>query len=512
MKQEYIKNALLVLCREEAEPLAFRNAGERMLLDTVMDACRKTKSVDTVVLLSDEAQKEFLKKRYGVPVLTGKISDALSYFDSAFACKKIVLTKGNCPFASSEEYDRLFGLLEQWDGAFAADGGKAVFPLAFRFETLLSAFSETEPLPELLPAEKRVLCEEFSYQKELSAEEDLTFFEKTYEEAIVKPQNERTLGIVNYYLSADGTEGIADWIGSVQKTIKELAEKYELTSYSINSQTEGNVVYEATSKKYGDIIIKFTPSPWRFHKEWVYYHYADEGIMAPMLDYDTEKNMMVLKMIKPGFQVKFDPKNEELRRFFDFADAHRIPEERIRDEMPVPTIMGEFDDYAKAALPSHFEEKFRLSMEKKARLIWETYFEHAPKFYLHRDLHKRNILQWENGVVAIDPMGVLGPWEFEFVIPFVIELREYPDALNKKLYRTMMDYFTKYVDEKRLSAALFIFWVFKMNDYCFQKNDGFKLAGWCKKVLETVYFDGIEDPSAEDVLPQGLSEVENWKR
>lgn len=506
--KEYAKNVILVLAKKENGPMAFRESGNRMVADYVMDAARKTKSVDAVVLLSGEDEAPFLKNRYGVPVVCGSLADGLSYVKENFACEKLVVTKAICPMASGKVYDRIFALLEKRDPIYTESEQKTpTAPYGFRFPEFWERFNGKTDFGSLFSGAKTGALSEFPYQGELVTEKELADFGELYEKAVVRPQNEQTLGIVNYYLSADGTQGIREWIASVQKTVEKLAETYELTSYFINSQTEGNIVYEACSKKFGDIIIKFTPSPWRFHKEWVYYRYADPGIMAPMLDYDIKENMMVLKMIKPGFQVKFDEKNEILRRFFDFTDAHRIPEEKIEKEKPVPTIMGEFEDYSKAAKNSGFEDRFRFSMEKKAKLVWEKYFEHAPKFYLHRDLHKRNILAWDDSVIAIDPMGVLGPWAFEFVIPFIIELREYPDGLNRALYEAMMDYFSRYVDREELLAAMFIFWIFKLNDYCFQKSDGFKLAGWCKKCMETIYFNGVEDPAADEALPQGLRKV-----
>lgn len=508
MRKEYVKNVILVLAGKEDGPLAFRESGNRLVVDYVMDACRKTKSVDAVALLTGKNEASLLEKRFNAPIVIGSLVDGLSYVAENFACEKFVVTKAVCPMAFGEVYDRIFRLLDERDFVFTeTDEKTATAPYGFRFPKLWERFDGEKEFLKLFSEAETASLSGFPHQGELLTEKELADFGTLYEETVVKPQNERTLGIVNYYLSADGTEGIGEWIGSVQRTMEKLAETYELTSYFINSQTEGNIVYEACSKKFGDIIIKFTPSNWRFHKEWVYYHYADPGIMAPMLDYDTGMNMMVLKMIKPGFQVKFDPKNEVLRKFFDFVDAHRIPEEKIEEEKPVPTIMGEFDDYSKAARNSGYEDKFRFSMEKKARLIWERYFEHAQKFYLHRDLHKRNILCWDKGFIAIDPMGVLGPWAFEFAIPFIIELREFPDGLNKELYETMMDYFSRYVDREELLAAMFVFWIFKLNDYCFQKNDGFKLAGWCKKCMETIYFEGVEDPAADDALPQGLTKI-----
>lgn len=506
MKKEYIRNIIVVI---SGGAWQYREYNNRMIMDYVMDSCRKTKSVDEVIVFSNE-REDFIRERFNAKVFSGSLNDGIKYIKENFGCEKIIFTYAVCPMVSEREYDRIFSLLDEQKIVITEDDGEnTVLPCGFVFKELCGRYCGENTVKDILQKQNEAyILKEFPYQMEIGSEDEFGKFCELYENEIVRPQNERTLGIVNYYLSADGTKGVGEWINSVQETISEFAEKYELTSYFINSQTEGNIVYEACSKKYGDIIIKFTPFDRRFHKEWVYYHYAKPGIMADMIDYDIEKRVLVLKMIKPGFQVKFDPENEILRRFFDFVDENMITEAELCGDTTVPTVMGEFDDYSKAAENSGYETKFRKSMEKKARLVWEKYFEHAPKYYLHRDLHKRNILSYNGGVIAIDPMGVLGPREFEYVIQFIIELREFPEDLNIPLYDTMMDYFTKYVGYEELSAALFVFWVFKMNDYCFQKSDGFKLAGWCKKCIEKIYFDGIEDPSDENVMPKGLKRVQ----
>ena len=115
-----------------------------------------------------------------------------------------------------------------------------------------------------------------------------------------------------------------------------------------------------------------------------------------------------------------------------------------------------------------------------------------------------NILKAEGEELrAIDPRGAIGPRAFEYVIPFIIELREF-DHFNCEKYNEMFAYFTKYVDEEELRAALFIFWVYKMNDYVFQKNDNYKLAGWCKTCILELYYNGEESEDLIDIDPAGL--------
>ena len=239
----------------------------------------------------------------------------------------------------------------------------------------------------------------------------------------------------------------------------------------------------------------------------MFYNLAAKDVMAECIGFDKDYNAIILKMVKPGYQVKFDITNTELRTFFDRVNEKLIPEEEVKGDKILPTVMGEFEDYVRCAGRFTYEAKFRKIMEDKAREIWYRYFEKTDKFFIHRDLHRRNILKAEGEELrAIDPRGAIGPRAFEYVIQFIIELREY-DHFNGEKYHEMFEYFTKYVSEEELRAALFIFWVYKMNDYVFQKNDNYKLAGWCKDCILNLYYDGKEPENIIDIDPAGLEKT-----
>lgn len=491
-------NIILILSNSknntEFNKYEFSPLNGRMLFDYLVDSCKKSKKFDHLFIVSSLENMDFLKKRYQMNVLSGSESDAEKYLSDSFKNGKIVIVSSYYPLITSSQIDEYFDFMDNYSLVKTLSEKDGV---CYPFGKSFGEFNEN----------KEYICENYLYSRKITQENKNDFY-PLYEKYIVGPQEEKTLGIVNYYLSADGTKGIREWIDFAKEKIKDLSEKYELENYFINSQTEGNIVYEAVSKKYGDIIIKFTPSEKKFHKEWVYYHFAAPGIMADMIDYNLDDMYLVLKMIKPGFQVKFDKDNPKLRAFYNLVDANMIPFETTGNDEFVPTVYGEFEDYSRWAENAPFEKEFRKSMESKALKVWNAYFKDSKKYYLHRDLHKRNLLSSGDGkIVAIDPMGAMGPRAFEYVIPFIIELREYPEDLNTELYHELLDYFSKYVDREELEAAMFFFWVFKMNDYCFQKKDDFKLAGWCKKCILKIYFEDIKDPTIENVMPKGLQKV-----
>ena len=140
-------------------------------------------------------------------------------------------------------------------------------------------------------------------------------------------------------------------------------------------------------------------------------------------------------------------------------------------------------------------------MERTAYVIWEKYFVNSEKYFLHRDLHKRNLLRNHEKITAIDPRGAIGPRVFEYVIQFIIELRENTESFDYDKYYSMVSFYSKYSGLTELKAALFIFWVYKMNDYTFQKHDNNKLANWCKQCILKLYFKNMDDYLRDEVMP-----------
>jgi 2-C-methyl-D-erythritol 4-phosphate cytidylyltransferase len=507
----------------------------RMVIDYVIDACRKTKGVDEIVIVASEQYVDFVNKRYNLPACIGgssrpeSVANGLKFINDNYNCDKLIITNAVCPLATSEQYEKYFSFLDEYDYVLTTwklapalhrfDGQKCdrdeffnvMEPDAYRFKKLYANFDFQNMKKYIfhnMPNDsKAYFCMDYPYTMKLTNPHDLKLLKVLYEDIVIKPKENETLHTVNKYLSADGAKGIDQWIYNVQSSIDEFTNRYQLTSYSINTQTEANIVYEAHSIKYGDIIIKFTPSDFHYHKELKYYQLANKETMAELIGYHSEYNALVIKMIKPGFQVKFDSSNKELRTFYDKIDSNLIPLEKLNNDKTVPTVEGEFEEYVNAAGKYTYDIEFRQSMEKKARLVWNLYFKDSPRFYIHRDLHKRNLLNAGDSIVAIDPRGTIGPRAFEYVIQFIIELRDYPSAPKMDLYNEMFDYFTKYVDADTLKAALFVFWVYKMDDYIFQKNDNFQYANWCKQCILNLYFDGIKNPEDNNVLPQGLKKI-----
>ncbi len=531
----YAKNIILVMSggtgsRFGADcPKQYCLMDGRMIIDYVMDACRKSRDVDEIVIVASEQYVDFCQERYGVPTVQGgtsrpdSVANGIQFVHDNYDCEKLIITNAVCPLATSEQYDKYFRLigkndfvlttwklapaLHRFDGIRVDrdDFFNVMEPDAYNFKMLYTNFNflnKEKYIFHNMPADcKAFYCFDYPYTMKLTHPHDLKLLKTLYNDAVINPDKNKTLQTVNKYVSASYGIDTELWIENVQSYIKELSQKYSVITHSVNNQTEANIVYEAHSTKYGDIIIKFTPNKFFFRKELLYYKYYNHGTMAEMLGYDADYNAIIIKTIKPGIQIRFNYNNEKLSEFYNKIDSNLIPIEYISERDEIPTVMQEFKEYVSHAGKYTYEYGFRKSMEQKAYAIWDKYFETSPQYFLHRDLHKRNLLKNRDHITAIDPRGAAGPRAFEYVIQFIIELREDIRFFNYDKYNEMLDFFSQYVGKKELKAALFIFWIYKMNDYTFQKYDNNVLANWCKECILKLFFTGIENFMDDDVMP-----------
>lgn len=531
---KHVKNIIMIMSagvgsRFGADcPKQYTYMNGRPVIDYVFDACRKSVFADEIVIVASGSYVDELKECYHTPVVPGgssrpeSVANGVKYIAENYNCEKLIITNAVCPLATTEQYDKYFTLLDEYDYVLTTwklapalhrfDGTRVdrdeffnvMEPDAYRFPTLYASY-DFEHLKKYIfhnmPEDsKPYFCFDYPYTMKVTYSHDIPLLETLYEKIIQNPDREKALQVINKYLSASSQNGnVAKWILNVQNIMhEEVAPLYGITSYSMNFQTEANIVYEAQSKPYGSIIVKFTPSYFFFHKEYTYYQLASKDTMAEMLGYDENYHMLALKTVKPGLQVRFNRENRALRSFFDSVNANLIPAEKLHGDTTLPNILSEFEEYVESASKRTFSYRTRKILEKKCRKVYHEYFDGEPLFYLHRDLHKRNLLKSGDRIRAIDPRGAVGPREFEYVIQLVIEIRD-DQAHTEERFWEMFDYFKEYVNEEKYLAALFFFFVYKANDYCFQKEDNNKLAQWCLDTVRSIFFDnddrGMNDES-----------------
>ena len=115
---------------------------------------------------------------------------------------------------------------------------------------------------------------------------------------------------------SEGVEKIYEWSGRIPEMLEILVQRWDITSYSLNPQAFATCVYEAYSRKYGPVIVKFHSPTGRYNAELSYYKNAKGGFMAELLDYDEEFRALLIRKILPGNQVKYNEQNPDFYTFY----------------------------------------------------------------------------------------------------------------------------------------------------------------------------------------------------
>lgn len=502
------------------------------IIEYAIDAARFCPSVDEVVIVTAKEYLEDVKAKYGFPTTLGganrteSLANGLGYIAKNYDCEKVIVANAVCPLMTEEQLDRYFKLLDDYDYVLTAwkvvstlhryDGVRVdrndffhvMEPEAYRFKLLHENYKRDFPVPyifhQLPKTAKGYYCFDYPYTMKITYSTDVKMAMLLYDSLIRKPKQDLIKNNVTMWLSSFGTDGIAQWVTEVPRQMSELADKWRLTNWIMNPKTFATCVFEAESEKFGSVIVKFHAPSGRYKQELAYYQASKNKRMAKLLDRDDDYRALLIKKIVPGMQVSFDSGNADLRNFFSEVERCFIPVEDLPDHEEFIDIRGDFENNVQKSSRYNFASGKKQRLEEAAREVWDVYFKDSPKYYLHRDLQRRNILRGSDGIYAIDPLGIIGPKEFEYTIGFVIEMKARPEAFME-VHREMLDYFSRYCDRKRLFAALFVTWVHKMDEYVFAKNDNQKLAKWSLDVIEKIFY--AENDTLERTEKSAMPEI-----
>lgn len=527
--KNYVHNVILVMsggvgARFGADkPKQYCEMKGRPVIEYVLDACKLSKKTDQVVIVTADDYVESVQQLYGYPTTVGgknrteSLYNGLSFVARHYDCEKVIIINAVCPLVVESQIDRYFELLDDYDYVLTSwkivstlhrydgqlvdrnDYFHVMEPEGYNFKKLYANYKKDYPVPYVfhqMPKDsKPFYCFDYPYTMKLTYSSDLKIAEILYDDIIEKPRHDKTMQKMNMWLSSfrsEGIEKITEWSSKIPEYLDVLSQRWEITSAFLNPHAFATCVYEAYSRKYGPVIIKFHSPTGRFSSELAYYEKSKGEYMAKLLDYDKDYRALLIKKVLPGNQVKFNIANDELYSFYKKVSENFI--EVTNDLENVPTIMSEFNMNVDNAHNYTYEHDFRQRLEKMAYSVYDEYFSDAKLYFLHRDLHRRNLLQSTNGIIAIDPLGCIGPKEFEFAIEVIIETRQSEEPIQ--CYQQLFSFFSNFVDSERLAAALFFIFVHKMDEYVFVKHDHYEMASWALSMIKKLFF-------TEEELPYG---------
>lgn len=524
LKKDYVKNLILVMSGGVGErfggncPKQYNIINGRMVIDYVIDACRNSLYSDQIVIVARDEYVQLLKERYALPVVEGgdtrpkSVANGLKFIKNHYPnCEKLIITNAVCPLATTEQYDKYFSYLDSYDFVLTCwklapalhrfdeikvdrdDFFNIMEPDAYNFNILYQNFDfknlKKYIFHNMPDTSSRKYCFDYPYTTKLTYATDLDVIKVLYERIVENKKREKTLNLVNDCLSGPyNNTDVHKWSENITDYLQEISNKYGIINISIDPKSHANLVYKAESLNTGTLYIKFCPNKNLYRKEYLFYKLASHKIVPELYDYNDDYNCLITKAILPGISVKFSEENNELRAFFDYVFSKKIPSNQIPSDYKIPFFLDDFNEYVLAGKTYSYKEDYRNKLEKIAIEIYEKYFGESPLYFIHRDLQRNNILQNDTTCLAIDPRGAVAPIEFEFTSMFIAELRgvQIDETFTQKFNR-IFNFFLKYTDEKKLYAALFIFWVYKINDYlCFKKDNRF-LCNWAIDSLEFLF-------------------------
>ncbi len=531
MKKQYINNVVLIMSGGSGsrfgadKPKQYCDMKGRPVIEYVLDACKLSTCTDQVVIVAAHNYVDVIYKKYGFPTTVGgkdrteSLYNGLQYVASHYDCKKILIVNAVCPLVIESQIDSYFHLLDEYDYVLTCwkitstlhrydgqlvdrnDFFHVMEPEAYDFEKLHANYKVDYPVPYIfhqMPKDsKPFYCFDYPYTMKLTYARDLKIAELLYEEIIEKPRRDKTLQRMNMWLTSfksDGIEKVYEWSAAIPVMMEILAQRWDITHYSLNPQAFATCVYEASSQKYGPVVVKFHSPTGRFKSELAYYQKAQGGYMTELLDFDEDYQALLIRRILPGNQVKFNALNPAFFDFFEKVNTHfvEVPEE-IEG---IPTILSEFMMNVDRASNFTFKHDIRQRLETIALNIYQSHFADSKMYFLHRDLQRRNLIQSTDGIFAIDPLGCIGPKEFEFCIEVVVETRLSNNPVS--CYKQLISLFSNFVEPDRLAAALFFIFVHKMDEYVFVKHDHFKMATWALNMIKELFFTEKEFPYGKE--------------
>ena len=485
------------------------------IIEFAINACKNSICVDDIVIVTSEDYKDEIRNRYGYNTTVGgdsrtiSLANGLQFVNDNYYCKNIIIANAVCPLMTPEQIDKYFNLLNEYDYVLTSwkvvstlhrydgvcvdrnDYFHVMEPEAYRFQLLYENYKANYPVPyifhQLPKSAKGYYCFDYPYTMKITYSTDVQIAELLYKNLILGPKEEKIKNKLNIWLSSylNNSDYISLWMERLPRIIREVVAKWEIISFDMNPIAQANCVFEGVSKKHGDIVVKIHATKESYKNEVTFYSVSQHSYMARIIDLDDDYNAMLIERIKPGLMVKFYEKDCGLIDFYDVVNNEMLPIDK-NDTLGFPTIYEDLNKKIQYANQYNFEKR---NLDNIALKVYNKFFKGSKDYLLHRDLQRRNLLRYNESIKAIDPLGIVGPKEFEFAISFIIEAKAAASDKVLEVHNRMLDFFSRYCNRETLNMAVFILWVHKLNEYIFTRHDNFALATWTLDTIMKIYPD-----------------------
>ena len=286
---------------------------------------------------------------------------------------------------------------------------------------------------------------------------------------------------------------INEWKQKLQIDITKLFKKYEVEDYKLNKKSYMGIVIECKSKTHGEIIIKIVPPMInRYKTEIGTLKKLPKELICKIYETALNKNAIIMERIFPGNQVEFDSNKKQIKKLFK-----TLYDKKININKTIDKNFKDFCDVVEHDYNIYKRNNKENSIVNKLYNLFTIKYsevcDNNPKYLLHGDIYKNNILKSTNGLKIIDPLG--------FKAPFVMELVSicaYDLFYNKKdidcnlIVDKYINIFDNFVDSNIYKKALFCQLVKVYIPSIYEANDGGIRAQKWLEIINNLYHDEIK--------------------
>lgn len=254
--------------------------------------------------------------------------------------------------------------------------------------------------------------------------------------------------IINRYAE----KGI-EWLNSIDKIVEKYEKKFSLYNMHLVEKLSMNIVIQANSDKYGEVVLKIGTPGKSVISEIEYISLFNSKCFAKCYYYNKEDRVMLLEKINPGYDLScLKNQQERVNVFCEVLNNIMVPSvsntsfrtyEEIIEEK-IETVYSDKQDYSNILYMIDIVNKLYNEIKRM----------NLQKYILHEDLQHKNILKSEDGWKAIDPHGTIGEKIFE-TTQFIRGELEYTSVERLDEIVTLVSKFLK-EDKILIYKALYI--------------------------------------------------------
>lgn len=493
-------------------PKQFHKVNGKMIIEYVVESILNSTGTDKIVIATNVAENYAylgnLCTAHSIDLIDGSdtrnrtLKNVIDYIKNNYNCDKLIVCDSVRPMITSELIDKYFEYLNDYSAVVTAQKitdslGCYDFhkvdreryylmqsPEGFDFPLLYENFDSESHLTEVvhqLPKQSPIkLYFDFTNNFKLTYPADLKYIEAL----ITARDNEvdfsnilESVTRLNNYLEVNYPIQTKEWISVLNDAVPKLLDNWQITEYELIKTSHFGLIFIAKSVKYGKCVLKIIP-PFinRYFSERKCYQCISSKLMCELYDYNDECSALLLEYC------------DDLTDDLSVIDFFKAVSESVYNEYAVDfEHFSNYGDILHGKLNENdFEYKNKEITEyvKKAVKLFDEVFDAKDFVLIHGDLHRFNIMQKNERLTAIDPIGYYAPKEIDPSRYIATQLTSCTGDIKVE-YEKLVNEFSAIYDIDKLTSALYIDMVFRLHNSIFE-NQTFEMTDKWLEVLDAV--------------------------